>query len=221
MTLIEFKNVTFSYPRRVRRGFFKSESQVCLDNISLCVDVGDRIGFYGSNGSGKSTLLKLMAGIFTPDFGTITRRCSISSFLNIFTGLNPDLSGLDNIRQSLLMQGYDGCEINDKLIEDIIAITRLGEAINWPMRTYSSGMYIRIPFATAIHKKSDVYIFDEWLSVGDDEFRDFANERLQDLVGQSKALVVASQSLSFLRSKCDIVYRIDGHKLREVVDENR
>jgi len=217
MSLIELKNVSFDYPidSSLFEIFRRRPPIYIFKNLDLKINKGDVVGFYGNNGSGKSTLLKILAGVYQPVEGSIEINCNRSSFLNIFTGLNPELNGYDNIHQSLLMQQYKPEYINKQFINQIASYTELGEALFKPMRTYSSGMYIRIPFAVAVHKQSEVYLFDEWLSVGDDNFKSKANKTLDDLTNNSSAMVIASQSLDMLEKKCNRIFIFKDQNIEE------
>jgi len=218
--IVHISDLDFSYPHNnlkfYQRKSINKNSNLLFDKINLKVYSGDRVGIYGKNGSGKSTLLKLMANIYHPDSGVIEINGKSSFFLNIFTGINPELTGKDNIKLLITLHGLYNSSTFDNLVKLVADYTELGEALERPMRTYSSGMYIRIPFAIAMHQKGDIYLMDEWLSVGDDSFKLKAKASLDALIDSSSAIVIASQDLSFLKQLCTRLLVFENGKLLEI-----
>ena len=172
-----------------------------LKNINLKIFQGERVGLLGSNGAGKSTLLKVLSLIYSPTHGRALVAGRISSLLNISLGIDPELSGRENllIRGTMMQLSKD--EIEDVLPE-VIAFADLEEFIDLPMRTYSDGMRMRLLFSMATAVSADILLMDEWLSAGDQNFRAKATERMQSLVEKSGVLVLASHSPGLLKKSC-------------------
>ena len=176
-------------------------SITALDNISVRINEGDRIGILGRNGAGKTTLLRLITGVYAPVGGRIEVKGQVSSLIDIQLGLNGNLNGDENIRLRSLYMGISRQEIEQK-INEIADFSELGEYLDLPLNTYSSGMKIRLAFAVATGFEPDVMIMDEWMSAGDSVFRVKARERLLRLVDESKIFVIASQMPSLHRKLC-------------------
>lgn len=168
-----------------------------LRDINLSLKHGDRIGLIGPNGSGKSTLLRTIAGVYTPTSGTIHVDGNIASLIDISLGMDPEATGFQNIRMRGVMMGLSLTEI--KMIEQEIAeFTELGDFLNMPVRTYSSGMHMRLGFAVSTAVPADIILMDEWLSVGDDNFLEKAENRLLNYIDRSSILVIATHSKELL-----------------------
>ncbi|MFN1862472.1 ABC transporter ATP-binding protein [Clostridioides difficile] len=148
-----------------------------LENLSFQVEKGETIGIIGTNGSGKSTLLKMITGVLTPTSGNIIVNGKISALLELGAGFNPEYTGIENIYLNGTMMGYKKEEMDDK-IESILEFADIGEFINQPVKTYSSGMFSRLAFAVAINVEPDILIVDEALSVGDVFFKQNAIKNL-------------------------------------------
>lgn len=175
-----------------------------LDNISLTFKDGDRVGLIGHNGSGKTTLLRVLSGIYIPTHGHSIIDGECVSLININLGIDPDATGKENIRLRSAMMGMRPEEIASKL-DGISEFSGLGEFLDVPFRTYSSGMQLRLAFATSTAVRPEILIMDEWLSTGDEDFKGRANERMQDLVDSTKILVLASHSKELLLKNCNRV----------------
>jgi lipopolysaccharide transport system ATP-binding protein len=186
-----------------------------LDNISFEFKRGERIGFWGHNGSGKTTLLRIIAGIYKPSGGFIQINGSVSSLLNISLGMDPDATGIENINLRAAMMGLSNKIIKEK-IDEIIQFSELGEYIKFPMKTYSSGMQMRLAFAISTCVESDIIIMDEWLSVGDVEFQEKAQLRLNSLLTSSSLLVLASHDRAFLENNCNRIICMEHGSISEV-----
>ena len=176
-----------------------------LDGITMDLGDGDRIGLTGHNGSGKTTLLRVMAGVYEPSSGSIEVEGSIISMLSITQGISSDLTGYQNIFLRMALLGLSKQNAND-MADDIIDFSDLGEFINMPMRTYSSGMYMRLAFSIVTSINAEILIMDEWLSVGDAEFAEKAKERLDKMLERSKILVIASHNPDLINSLCNKKY---------------
>lgn len=182
-----------------------------LDNVSMTFQDGDRIGLIGHNGSGKTTLLRVLSGIYTPTQGNAVISGDCVSLININLGIDPDATGRENIRLRSAMMGMSPSEISEKL-DEISDFSGLGEFLDVPFRTYSSGMQLRLAFATSTAVRPEILIMDEWLSTGDEDFKERANRRMQDLVDSTKILVLASHSKELLIKNCNRVLWLEhGH----------
>ena len=158
----------------------KFEERTVLENISFQVKKGEAIGIIGQNGCGKSTMLKLLTKIMYPDAGQIVTDGRISALIELGAGFHPDLSGRENIYTNAAIFGLNHSEINRR-IEDIIAFSELGDYIDNPVRTYSSGMYMRLAFSVAINVDADILLVDEILAVGDASFQAKCFNRLREI----------------------------------------
>ncbi len=183
-----------------------------LDNLTLRLNVGDRVGLIGHNGSGKSTLLKLLGGIYRPTSGTVSRSGIVGSLLDISLGMSPDATGRENIYLRGVLQGMSRAQIT-ALIPGIIEFSELGDFIELPMRTYSSGMLLRLAFSVSTVLSPDILLMDEWLAVGDEAFQERAEERLHEVVSRSSILVIASHSAALITNQCNRVLYLDHGRL--------
>ena len=163
----------------------RHEVREVLSDISLTINKGETVALVGVNGSGKSTLLKLMTQIIYPDKGSIHTYGKLVSLLELGAGFHPDFSGRENIYFNASIFGLSKSEIDDR-IDDIIAFSELGSYIDNPVRTYTSGMYMRLAFSIAINVDADILLMDEVLSVGDQHFQEMCYEKMMDLKKQGK-----------------------------------
>lgn len=173
-----------------------------LDNISLDIHSGDRIALLGHNGSGKTTLLRVLAKVYEPNQGQVIVEGHIIPIFDIFQGFDLENTGYENIILRGLFYGLSRQEIQEKT-EEIINFTGLGEYIDFPVRTYSSGMLMRLAFAVATCSIPEILLMDEWIGVGDAAFIHFAEERLRQVVKGSGILVIASHNEHILRQICN------------------
>jgi len=173
-----------------------------LHEVSLSLDSGDRLALIGANGAGKTTLLRVMAGVYEPMVGTVTVHGRISPMFDISLGIDSDLSGYDNIRIRGLLLGLSAREIEERL-PDIAAFTELGDYLEMPVRTYSSGMMLRLTFAVATCFEPDILLMDEWILAGDAHFMAKARERIDAFVEKAHVLVLASHNLDVCRKWCN------------------
>lgn len=162
-----------------------------LNDISFRLDEGDRLALLGHNGSGKTTLLRALAGVYSPSAGQITTCGRISSLLDATLGMEPELTGIENIKLRSLLMGIPKQQL-PSLIEDVIAFSELEEFIYLPVRTYSSGMVLRLAFAICTAQPPEILLMDEWISVGDALFKDKVEHRLQQFIQQAAILVIAT-----------------------------
>jgi len=184
-----------------------------LDDISLSFHEGDRIGLIGHNGSGKTTLLRVLSGIYIPTQGEAVIDGACISLINISLGIDPDATGYENIRLRAAMMGMSPKEVAEKL-EEIAEFSGLGDFLEVPFRTYSSGMQLRLAFATSTAVSPEILIMDEWLSTGDENFKERANKRMAELVGSTKILILASHSRQLLTSNCNRVIWLDHGQVK-------
>jgi lipopolysaccharide transport system ATP-binding protein len=172
-----------------------------LKNINLEVHRGERLGLIGLNGAGKSTLLKVMAGIYPPTAGCVERQGHVCPMFEFATGFEMNQSGWDNIRIRGLLLGMSKAEIEAKLPE-IAAFTELGEFLSYPVRTYSTGMFIRLAFAVSTSINPEILLLDEIMGAGDIQFAEKARKRMFEFMEQGKILVFSSHSFDLLRTYC-------------------
>lgn len=175
-----------------------------VSGVSLDLFAGDRIGLIGSNGAGKSTLLRLMAGIYPPSSGHVRAWGSVSAIFGQTHGMDPDLSGYDNIRVRGLFMGLSDEEIEARA-DEIADYSELGDFLMMPLRTYSSGMRMRLGFAITTCFKPDVLLLDEWLSTGDKAFQKKALTRMQEFVAAARSLVIVSHNMQLIEQTCNEV----------------
>lgn len=202
----------------------KEDSRTVLENINLNIEKGDTVALIGTNGSGKSTLLKLMTKIIYPTKGNLITKGKLTSLLELGAGFHPDFTGRENIYFNASIFGLTREEI-EKRIDEIIEFSELGNFIDSPVRTYSSGMYMRLAFSVAINVDADILLIDEILAVGDQHFQDKCFAKLEELRDSDKTIVIVTHSLGQVKKLCtraiwiyDGKVRMDG-KPSEVIDE--
>ena len=179
----------------------KAEERTVLKNISLDIKKGETVALIGVNGSGKSTLLKLMTKIIYPTSGTLKTNGKLTSLLELGAGFHDDFTGRENIYFNASIFGLTRKEIEAK-IDDIIKFSELGEFIDNPVRTYSSGMYMRLAFSVAINVEAEILLIDEILAVGDQHFQDKCYEKLKELKESDTTIVIVSHNLDQIRKLC-------------------
>lgn len=183
---------------------------VAVDSISLKLKEGERLGIVGRNGAGKSTLLHMIAGISDPTSGKITVNGRVTSIMTLGVGLRDDLSGRENIYVDGEIQGKNRYEV-DKVIDQIIEFAELGKFIDYPIRTYSTGMKARLAFSMITHIDPEILIIDEALSVGDAAFSAKATERILDICAKGKIVILVSHGMNSIRDICNrCLYLKDG-----------
>lgn len=179
----------------------KKEKREVLKDINLTIKNGEAVALIGVNGSGKSTLLKLMTKIIYPNKGKITTYGKLTSLLELGAGFHPDFSGRENIYFNASIFGLTKKEIDDR-IDKIIEFSELGSYIDNPVRTYSSGMYMRLAFAVAINVDADILLIDEILAVGDQHFQDKCIAKMKELKAQGKTMVFVTHSMNTVKEFC-------------------
>ncbi len=183
-----------------------------LKNVNLEIKRGETIGIIGENGSGKSTLLKLITGITSPTKGSIKVNGRVGSLIELGAGFHPDLTGRENVYLNGTLLGFTKKEL-DKKYQEIIDFADIGEYINQPVRTYSSGMAVRLGFSVAIHMDPEILLIDEVLAVGDEDFQGKSLNNLRKLKIEGKTIVLVSHNLGIVRSICEHVFLLKDGKL--------
>ena len=186
-----------------------------LKGVNLRVGHAKTVGIIGRNGSGKSTLLKCVTGIYTPTSGTVKVHGRISALLELGAGFHPDFTGRENILINGIILGMSRAEVKSR-VEQIVSFAELGDFIDEPVRTYSSGMYTRLAFAVATHVDPDVLIIDELLSVGDEHFQRKSFARMQEIRRRGTTILLVTHDLATVERWCDEAAWIDGGVIRAV-----
>lgn len=234
MAQVIFKDVTLSYPiysarsmslrthlvRAATGGQIEGESSqitvvTALKNASFELNDGDSVGLIGHNGAGKSTLLRTIAGIYPPVSGTIKTTGKIATVLEIGAGMEPELSGYDNIIQLGMMMGLSYKQAKDT-IPDVENFTELGNFLQLPVRTYSSGMTMRLMFAVATSVTPEILLIDEMFSTGDSNFQEKSQHRLQSLIKNSKIFVFASHDIQLIKKYCNRILKLHHGNIQEI-----
>lgn len=179
-----------------------------LDNVSLRLVDGERLGLLGRNGAGKTTLLRVLLGIYAPSSGTVEVRGSVGSLIDVMFGVDPEASGRENIYVRGALLGLSKRKIRD-CMDEIIEFSELGPFLDIPVRTYSSGMQMRLGFAVSTVIRPQILLMDEWLSVGDEAFQKKASKRLESVVDCTRILVIASHSIELLTRICTRIVRLE------------
>lgn len=186
----------------MRRKVSEYEDFWALRDISFDVSQGSSFALIGSNGSGKSTLLKCLARILWPDEGEIVSHGRVASLLEVGSGFHPELSGRENIYLNGSILGMSRKEV-DRKFDDIVDFSEIGKFIDQPVKSYSSGMYVRLGFSVAIHVQPDVLVVDEILAVGDAAFQEKSRAKFDEMHAQGKTVILVSHSLGTVLQMCD------------------
>ncbi|WP_417582443.1 ABC transporter ATP-binding protein [Nitrincola sp.] len=233
MAAIHFDKVTVRYPVYDSRGMSlrnhllristggiieRQTGQVqmvtALRDVSFQLKRGDAVGLIGHNGAGKSTLLRTMAGIYSPTSGNVIRQGRVATMLELGAGMDMELSGYDNITRMCLLMGESHTAIRQHLSE-IENFTQLGNFLQMPVRTYSSGMLARLVFAIATSTRPDILLVDEVFGLGDAEFQIHAQQRMDALVSTVGIFVFASHFGDILKRYCNRFFRLEHGQLTE------
>jgi len=224
MRLIEIDNVSKVYRSRggprmlfAKGGFVNwfrrtREAVLALQEISFTVDQGEAIGIIGANGSGKSTLLKILAGVTIPSSGRVEIQGRVASLLELGAGFHPLLTGRENVYLNAGILGMRRAQVNE-VFDRIVEFSGISEFLDNPVNTYSSGMFVRLGFAVAVHTNPDIFLVDEVLSVGDEEFQRKCRTRIGELKEQGKTIVFVSHDLSIVNTLCDRVVLLSKGKM--------
>lgn len=220
---IEVRNLRISYKNirgySIKKSLLhlkpnKAEVFEAVRSISFDVKKGEILGIIGKNGSGKSTLLKALAGIFSPDSGSIDLKGNSVSLLSIGVGFQKELTGRANIMLSGMLLGFSEKEIRER-IPGIIEFSELGKFIDMPVKTYSSGMYSKLAFSITAILETDIMLIDEVLSVGDEHFKKKSYNKMKSLISnKDRTVVIVSHSISTLEKLCDKVMWMNDGEIR-------
>ena len=193
----------------------KYKEHFALDDVSFQVHQGETVGIIGTNGSGKSTILKIITGVLNPTAGEVRVNGRISALLELGAGFNGEYSGIENVYLNGTMIGFSREEIDAKM-DDILSFADIGEFVHQPVKTYSSGMFVRLAFAVAINIEPEILIVDEALSVGDVFFQAKCYRKFEEFKEMGKTILFVSHDLSSIGKYCDRVVLLNqGHKLAE------
>lgn len=200
------------------------ETQHVLNNVSFEIKKGEFFGIVGRNGSGKSTLLKLLAGIYTPDKGAISVNGSLTPFIELGVGFNPELTGRENVYLNGALLGFSRQEM-EAMYDDIISFAELERFMDQKLKNYSSGMQVRLAFSIAIRANTDILVLDEVLAVGDAAFQQKCYDYFSDLKEQKKTVILVTHDMSAVSRFCDRALYLDKGKVtligstRDVADQ--
>lgn len=228
MPIVSVKNISLKFKKEQNRANslkefcvrwlkrdLKSEDFWALTDVSFDVEKGDVIGIIGHNGAGKSTLLKVISGIMKPTKGTIEAHGNIVPMLELGSGFDMELSGRENIYLNGAILGYSEEFLNEKY-DEIVAFSELGNFIEAPLRTYSSGMLARLAFSVACIVEPEILIVDEILSVGDADFQEKSRARMMDLMTGGTTVFFVSHSLKQIRQMCNKVVWLEHGKIQAI-----
>jgi ABC-2 type transport system ATP-binding protein/lipopolysaccharide transport system ATP-binding protein len=181
---------------------------MALNGVTLDIKHGDRLAIIGANGAGKSTLLKVLAGIYAPTGGRMHAEGRVSALLTTSVGLNPDATGRENIIIRGMYMDVHPRDMRAR-VDEVAEFTELGSFIDMPVRTYSSGMMVRLCFAVATSLRPEILLMDEWLAAGDAAFLHKARQRMEDFVSSTSILVLASHTMPLLEEWCNRAILLD------------
>jgi len=234
MAAITCENVSVDYPlygagsRSLKKTLMRMGSggrisrdagdRVCvqaLRDVSLHIDHGERVGIIGSNGAGKTTLLRVLAGIYEPTRGVVRCEGHISPLFDTTLGMDTEATGYENIVLGGLFLGLSPREIRGRT-DEIAEFTELGDYLSVPMRTYSTGMMLRLAFAVSTCIDPEILLMDEWIGVGDAHFLEKAERRMERLVDHSRILVIASHSDALIKRLCNKVVLLDHGEVKAI-----
>ena len=218
-TTIERRPTLKARVRTLGRGTKHTRVVNALDDIMLDVPYGSVLGVVGANGAGKSTLMRVISGILPPTQGRVEVYGKVSTLLALGVGFNPSLSGRENVQLGGLAAGMSRKDIENHF-EEIADFAELGDAIDAPMRTYSSGMFARLGFSVAVTVRPDILIVDEALSTGDAKFKEKSLNKIKELRSEKRALILVSHGLGTIREMCNEVAWLHKGKLIERGEPN-
>jgi len=193
----------------------KKQMVQALKEINLDIREGDAVGLVGANGSGKSSLLRLISGIYRPTSGSIEVKGEVRPLISLGVGLEANLNGIENIKRLGALHGYERGLIDSRL-DEIVTFAGLGHFINLPVRTYSSGMVLRLMFSTLVTGSPDIVVLDEFFSAGDEDFVKKSEKRMETLLSNARILVFASHSKHLVKRYCNRFFRMDNGSAIEI-----
>ncbi|HEY0211633.1 ABC transporter ATP-binding protein [Acerihabitans sp.] len=233
MASLNFDNVTVAYPiynahtqslrnqlvrigtgGRIGNSAGAIVTVTALDRVSFRLRSGDALGLIGHNGAGKSTLLRTMAGIYRATAGTVTRTGSVATVFELGAGMDPELSGYENIMRMLLLMGHSKAQAR-AAVPDIEDFSELGDFLALPVRTYSSGMTMRLMFAVATSVRPEILLIDEMFGTGDASFQQKAEKRMHDWIAGTDIFVFASHDMGLIKRLCNRLFRLDQGAIHE------
>lgn len=236
MALIEFENATVEFAiynatgRSLKKQLFQiaTGGQIgsdergrvvvrALENLTFSLHDGDRVGLLGHNGAGKSTLLRVLSGVYEPSSGSARIQGKVGSLIDISLGIDHEATGRENIYTRGALLGITRASMKQH-IDEIIEFSELGGFIDMPLRTYSTGMHLRLVFAVSTILRPEILLMDEWLSVGDEGFKHRAEARLAGMVEATRILVLASHSRELIMNTCNRVIWLEHGKIRMMGD---
>lgn len=186
-----------------------------LDNLSLEIKQGDRIGLLGHNGAGKSTLLRLLSNIYEPTSGHMEIRGKVSSLLDVMLGIEQELTGYENITTRCILLGLSKAETKAKMAQ-IAKFTELGDFLSMPIRTYSAGMKLRLAFSVVTSIDPEILILDEVITAGDTQFMEKAKQRMDQLINKAHIVVMASHANNVIESLCNKVITLEAGRIKSI-----
>lgn len=232
MALIKFEEVCVDFPifNATGRSLKKSLMQVAtggqlsadvsgvvviraLDQLNIAVRDGERLALIGHNGAGKSTLLRVLSGAYIPTLGQAQVQGQVGSLIDISLGIDPEASGLENIYLRGRLLGMRAAEIK-RMIPEIVEYAELGNFIDMPVRTYSTGMHMRLAFTISTALRPDILLMDEWISVGDEQFKHKAEARMSEVVESTRILVLATHSRELALNTCTRAIWLEHGKIK-------
>ena len=190
--------------------------RVCVEalrDVSLTIEHGERVGLVGPNGAGKTTLLRVLAGIYEPTYGAVHYTGHVVPLFDPALGMDPEATGYENIILRGLLLGLDPVEIRERA-EEVAAFTELADYLAMPVRTYSTGMMLRLAFAISTCIKPEILLLDEWIGAGDAHFMDKAERRMNSVIDSASILVIASHSGELIKRLCNKALFLEGGCLR-------
>jgi len=234
MTTICLKNVSLTYPvlgsssRSLKRDLIdfvtgrksksdKIQSVTALKNLSLTLSDGNFLGLVGHNGAGKTTLLKVLSGIYPVTQGDVTLQGAVSALLGNSVGMQPELTGYENIKLSCIVKGCTASEIKT-IITDVEEFTELNEFLHLPIKKYSSGMQARLAFAVSTAVHPEILLLDEVMGTGDASFINKAQKRMQNLMEKANIMILASHSTELIKQFCNLALWLDHGEMRALGD---
>jgi len=186
-----------------------------LDDVSLRISEGESVALLGFNGSGKSTLLKLISGVMQPDGGTVRTRGRVAGLIEVGAGFHPDLTGRENVFLNGAILGMSEAQITERF-DQIVAFSEIEKFIDTEVKFYSSGMFLRLAFAVAVHSDPEVFLIDEILAVGDEPFQKKCLDRIEALKSEGRTLVIVSHDLDLVSRSCERGVLLDkGHMVAD------
>lgn len=179
-----------------------------LQNICLELKEGDRLGVIGPNGAGKSTLLRVISGVYEPTGGSIVVQGKVTTLIDLSLGMDSEATGIENIFLRGALLGFNRTWLSAK-VKEIVDFSGLGNFIEMPLRTYSTGMQMRLAFSIATLQQPEILVMDEWLTVGDADFQEKAQQQLKEIVQKSSILVIATHSPQLVQQVCNRMIKLE------------